>query len=734
MKRKFFLLFVFTTVAVPCLACYPTPGLKPKEYRIFRLCGDNMRGDYRVNDVAARVAANCEEWARITSEEIPTEDIRQVVYKWSVERVEELRNAEDAPDNAFAAWIVNRGDEETIDFLVLAKTSEAIRERQTTLWYYHVDGDQESMELGELIDKAREYNSERLADRYALQILRALFASRRYADCAKAWEELKGLFCPNVLRDMAVDYVVGSYKHLGWDDKIMKLYRSKAGRGISVRSLFDNDWEAFVWLSERNPDDPWLFAYLQQIYSSWSGYENDSGKTKFIYNQVRKVAGRGMGREISKWHYACAFLAELSGDSEFAMSEIGEAYRLACDVKTRDAIRVMRMFLEAKNKTLYDQEYENHLFRDLVWLNGRIDEYLTEEAMEDFIREGPRKREVSYWNDMMRKILIGEVAPLCMKSGYITRGLQYLNMAENGIVNKVGKTKNLHSDGNGHIYYQDTTLLWEDYRRMPGNSHDYCNYFFDCLDSIQVKHVQRLVWKIGNPHSPVDSFLNRNGYSDLQYFYEIIGTKLLAQMRYKEAVENFSRVSYEFQNSRNVSEYFTRDPFASPQSFWEFLPVRDSLYKLHFAQRMCELERRMKSDHDPNAKAEAMLEFANGLRRSFGGDRDFGDCYGTCWFLTRYYEGLFYGVYDGEFYEDGPQEYLALPKERAIARADRLIEKAFSTFTDEERAARAWSEWHSPRSTVERYPHSTTAEYLLTHCDGLSDWFSRKRHEPAEKS
>ena len=98
-----------------------------------------------------------------------------------------------------------------------------------------------------------------------------------------------------------------------------------------------------------------------------------------------------------------------------------------------------------------------------------------------------------------------------------------------------------------------------------------------------------------NPLCDFDRFLNERSYVNMEYFYEIIGTQLLAAMRYKEAIHYLSQVSDEFMQTTNVYPYYKPEP-------------KD--YKLNFAKKMYALEQKIKTLKNPNDRAECMLTYA----------------------------------------------------------------------------------------------------------------------------
>ena len=294
---------------------------------------------------------------------------------------------------------------------------------------------------------------------------------------------------------------------------------------------------------------------------------------------------------------------------------------------------------------------------------------------------------------MMRKIVISQVVPKCIASGYQTRALQLLNMADNRLLNFVGK----------HLYSIDDTIVdWGNSPRIcyswfkrnyyradddARNDYDYSNDFFINLDSLGVEHIERLAVRMQKPLCAFDRFLNERSYTNMEYLYEIIGTQLLAAMRYKEAIHYLSQVSDEFMQTTNVYPYLQKERQED---------------KLDFAKKMAALEQHIRKSKNPDDRAEHMLTFARELQNSIG----------PHWYLTRYYSGHwvcypFYSQYQTDLYD------------HAIKKFEYLKHKAFETFTDAERAAKACYDWSLYKTAATKYPQTETAEYIRGNCDVL---------------
>ncbi|MGN0231864.1 MAG: hypothetical protein ACI4A8_06600 [Muribaculaceae bacterium] len=142
--------------------------------------------------------------------------------------------------------------------------------------------------------------------------------------------------------------------------------------------------------------------------------------------------------------------------------------------------------------------------------------------------------------------------------------------------------------------------------------------------------------------------------------------------------------------------------------------LADEYYKLHFAEAMYALEQTVSKSTDPNDKAEAMLKYAYGMKNSVGID---------CWPHTSYYWGNF-DCYP--FYSRSVKGNI----EKITRKYAQIKERAFTLFTDRERAANAYNEWKMYKTLVDRYPDTKAAQYVKGHCDVLRDYRIRPAQHP----
>ena len=162
-----------------------------------------------------------------------------------------------------------------------------------------------------------------------------------------------------------------------------------------------------------------------------------------ILPKVQRICREKRCQDMAPWYCTLAFLEDRNYHNESAWKHILLAEQTVKNKDMADAIRLLKIMIQARRTKKYNPDFENFLYGELVWLDGKIKENLDQHHEEQISLYGS-ENQISgfsqyYWNDMMRKILISRVAPLCIRSNYPTRVLQYLNMADNRIFQLVEK-------------------------------------------------------------------------------------------------------------------------------------------------------------------------------------------------------------------------------------------------------------------------------------------------------
>lgn len=694
-------------------ACFG-PWYHPRGYYMYRVDSPSAQSPSSRQGSAAH--DNCVEWQRYAAPEIPLEDIRKVVYEMPLDAFETFhanrdKNRDDK--NAFLRWMACEAPE-AADFLLLAKTVEDVRSRQNSRWYYPSMKTGARMTLEELAEKTLTYRGP-LRDRYLLQAIRCLFSMHRYADCVALWEkEASRLPRQSAMRQLIEGYIGGAEVHLAHYDKAMAHYAELGDTGAIVACVSNRQALSKVEIIERiyacDPNSSCLPSLLQELVRQAEPLGEWYSETDLVKPEHRqlarlalRIAQEGKTDNPAMWYYTAAFIEDLDGHAAKASALLARAERSRGTEFIDQSVRVMRIYLDAKLLP-YDRAYERHLFEQLQWLDLKVVTDLTPQVQEHTAKLYDLFYSISYyyWNDMLRRILLGEVCPRMVKAGKPLRALQLANMADNrllGLVDKATVTQG---------YYPNAvirTVSMRQYRRdEQQDCHDYSNSFFELIDSLGVDLAVAYRSRIEKPHDAFDEFLNQRGYVDPEYIGDIIGTKYLRAMRYGEAEAELGRIGGSFDGHLNTTIRW--NPFFLER---EPVPVKDrSRFKYRFVREMHSIEQEMAASTSPDHKAELMLRYAVGLQNSFG----------YSWPLTQYYKGFhFFGqVQKKRDWEHEPETI------RAKNRAHELFLQAFTLFTDRELAARKLYDFKQFRTVVEQYPGTKTSDYVHGHCDNLCDY------------
>lgn len=711
---------------IPSNACVPR-HFDAEEYYMYRVSDRYMTGQWYGASFNYCSEENCLLWQQQTSRKIPVDDIYQLVYKGTLERIEGIAHHTKASsagpgegNNAFVKWLWK--DSEAAGFLLLAKKCEDTREKMNDPWYYPAKKDPQRLTLDDIIEEAKAYQGKRFADRYALQILRALFSLRRYGDCVNYWNETVAKMPDNIIHRMSLRYVAGAYYNLGETETAMKLF----GEAQDVESVLycaqKEELDGLTCLYENAPSSPALRAKVERAminlesdewrYDYRRGqqkmfpitHEKGVERAKYLRDLSLRIAKEGKVDDPDFWYYTAAFADHLIGRNADAVWTLALAEKSKGSPFIKESIRVLKLYLAALGP--YSNTYESEMVSGIKWLDAKIVEHL-DEARAETISNGMHLTHANisyyYWNDMLRKIVHSAIVPKLMKSNKADMAIAFSNMADNYIFNLVGQITDRGSA---------RRLTLEEYRKdCIFNDLDFSNETSDLLNGMPVESIIEYVRLLENPKNDNQRYLNSRSYTNRDYFKEFIGTKMIREMRYADAVKWLSQVPASYQTQLNTFKegYFRYDPFQPERAL-----IRDRAdYKYRFAREMSSLEQAIASTKDPDRKALLLTRYATGIKNSFG----------YCWALSSY------GV--SQRYRD-PEElpdvfYVA--QERGFSKAEALYKRALSLCNDKETAAQVNYFLGNLKTVVKQYGTTKTAGYIRGHCDTYADYHLERKKQ-----
>ena len=703
------------------MACGPW-YYDPSEYYMFRISENYLSGPSYKHEFNYGAEENCQLWQQQTSKDIPLSHIYTVVYGknatsvWIEDLLYHKRSkwilSVDEEENRFCKWLWK--DEEATEFLLLAKQCEETRDRMASPWYYPSKKDPEKLSLEQIVERADEYEGKRFIDRYLLQTERALFSLHDYDECINRWNEVGQSLPDNIIRRLTLRYVAGAYYNIGDIKTAIKLF-GEAGDVESVLCCAEKTGDSYLnAMYEYAPSSRDLRDAVERIVLSaeqelWDGYSSELEEgTREKLEQVRalaiRIASEGRVDDPDLWYYTAAFIDHLQGHNSDASWLLAKAESSKGSEYIKESIRVLKIYLDALGP--YNSSYDSKILDGVKWMERKIVEHL-DEGRSATISYGMYYTGINqsyfYWNDMLRKIVHSGIVPRLLKSNKDALAIAYSNMADNLIYNLVGEVDSSWSSS------QRMTV--QEYREEGAfNSLDYSNMTFGLLDSIKVESIIRYVDNLKRPESDTYRYLNSKGYTNEDYFNDVIGTRMIREMRYPEAEAWLAKVSPSFQNQLNTFRegYLSFDPFSH-----ELKRIRESAdLKYNFAREMASLEKAISDTQNPDRKAILMSRFATGLKNSVG----------NCWALS------FYGLSSSDYDEDYNTNSLFLRAQRkGFDRAEKMFATALSICRDKETAAQINLSLGNAKTVAKKYKTTKAAEYVRGHCDTYVDYHLEKR-------
>ncbi len=763
-------------------ACGPGPLVAPDDFDLYRLLPYYAELQEPAD---GRREANCRVWQRSLGGTLPLEAIRQAVYDLSLRDWLLVQQGDDR-GNAFCQKLLATRDTAAIQLLLWSKYYETWSLQMRSPWYYGCGLDDCSFDLDSVLAASTHYiekKNRKYRDRYLLLALKCLYRSGRGEEGIALWRKHKGLFRGSHLREQAEGYYAACLNRTGHRREALDVY-SRLGDAASLQLLLDDKVEVFERVLRHRPNSPFFPMALQRVLFVAENYTTGSDFTPYSLDSLQlrrlltlcRLAGNDVRvKNKPMWRYAAACLLDLQGRRREALALV-ENLRSGDDF-LNTSIRVLRLHLHARLDPVNDA-YEQRLLRDLRWLDARMQqEWASADSATRF-----RLSHIDgfgynyivfrtvYSYDALRRIVLakGGLYDRFRRAGRTTRALQLANMADNRFLQisanpivplcRAGggvplyETELLDAPYYGDAYsyfpvwttdtlafpavwqrgrfYPDSEYVWTAVGNQHFNAHDYSNILFIRADRLKANELAAYWQRVEHPRSSADRWLNARGYTDADYWRDIVGTHLLRERRYAEAERWLAKVDPGYQHCLNTEPWMLHDPFSHDASP---LPSHDG-YKLRFARIMADMDSVRSNPHaDPNDRADAMLTLSIGLRNAFGY---------LCWPLVAYGYGCFYSWDEKLSYYDYPlhdfpyyrpymlADYAAAPyAERAEKQASQLRKKAFATYTDPDRKAQALKRVHEYTYLMRHFAHTPTGQDIARRCDQWRDYLEPKVSE-----
>ena len=651
-------------------------------------------------------------WQLLTSETIPPDDIEEAVYHDSLDRFyDRIGTGTGDSDNLFYTYLNNAGDMEIVEFLALAKRLEEGWAEIRSPWYYPADRNfmhspRETGDFSRVIERLRGYSGKRLRDRYSLQIARALFASRRYADCIEYTDSaFADIPDDNLMKRMAQRYAAGCWSRLGETSRADSVF-ARAGDIWSLRA--DDPVE---YMARHNPGARQLIDYIRCNAA-------DTSFMRRIIPIAQRVLRDKRVTNKGDWNFAISYAVNTyDHDARAARKYICRALRESfSSVELSDIARAYRMKLDGLTGR------SDNLLADLKWIEGKT----------DILRP-----DAETWIRRIRNIIYADWIPGLWKRKDYSVAIMLCAYADN-IEHSEGRipARRYISRKFSHNPCESLTVAEIRDSEVFDNDIDYGCLSFQLMGSLSSSELASVYAGMA-ARSLLFDFLRRKIRTDRDYYYELIGTLALREEKYARAVRYLSKVSDHYLLTMNIDKggYLSRDPFSPYGSRrindgdpdgWEDVaaaphkPASHCRAKLEFARRMQEYQYKKRFSSSADQRGLARLMYAIGRRNSFE----------ECWALTQYWRG-WVGIFEPslQYWDDGFYKdhydflydyYDTWRSTEEIYQTE--IDASLAMLSSDEARAKAEYILGNLATVVRRYGDTTTARHVRASCDRWSSW------------
>lgn len=703
-------LILIVVCAIESYACGPYSPIIPTP-EFFELSGSHKSmSEYEREE-------NLRLWQSLTSDRIPLADIEKVVYRDSPSRFYDYTGYKPAKtENLFYIYLNNSCDSEITDLLGTAKDLEERWRKIRSPWYYPRKRDHtgETGDFHDIIERCKAYNGKRLKDRYALQVTRALFASRDYAGCIEyADSAFADIPDSNLMKRMAQRYAAGCWSRFG--DK---------NRADSIFARAGDIWSLSVenpvkYMAEINPNTPQLIDYIRS-------HATDTTFMQGIRPIVNRLLKNNKVACRADWNFVMAYIDnEFNNNKSAARQHIHKALKQKFSSEEFESLaRAYKMKLDAHSGDI------SNLLADLKWLERKTD-VLNPDAEE--------------WIRRCRNIIYVDWIPILWNKKDYSTAILLCAYADN-----LAPSEQWHeawTNVGWHVYWSPTQVLnISDMRESEeyANHIDYGSLSFQMMGSLTSAQLASAYNRILKD-APLYTFLRSKARTDKDYYYELIGTLALREENYNRAITYLSKVSEHYLKTMNIDKggYLCRNPFTPYPSRWEtYTPTyagaepwefesqamrhankSNPNAKLNFARRMQEYKRQMTYGHTSDERGLARMMYAIGRRNSFE----------ECWALTQYWRGGCTGIFepDLQYWEDDfAQKCYAFLYDYEETVGHKTIEKIYNEelnaslamLTTDEAKAKAQFILNNLKTIVKYYGNTSIGQYVKTSCDNWQSW------------
>lgn len=417
--------------------------------------------------------------------------------------------------------------------------------------------------LRNLYQVSKDYKGSRFRSQYALMRMRALFGLKRYVEAATYWQTAGSRLPQSVYRDIMLNIYAGCLWRTGKKSEAIDIYAAQedyASLKYCVRGYRNLAGIQKVYAT--NPNSPTLNYLVQDfvnnVQETMDVYQ--TGSTPFNITAgldtaglnswmkdidakriteaeagrfiafARGVVAEGKTKTPCLWQSAIGCIEHQSRRYAEAKDDLAKAMTMAGTPRMKDnarAIYAANSIYAEKRTPAFDR-----------WLTGEM-HWLDAKSAED--RKALTVFDTDHYLDVKERMVYNGLVPMLEAKGDYNAALVLLSMMND--TEPWFKTVNARSVD--FATDDDAMQNW-----------DYCNTYFNVLDTIPVERLTAYSRYLRRqPSDSLESYAWQRAYRDSNYYNDIIGTRLLAQGRFDDAIPFLEKVSLDFLSTQNIKPY-----------------------------------------------------------------------------------------------------------------------------------------------------------------------------------
>lgn len=708
MRRFIIFSALVATVVVTALAC--GPWMRPNYY---------MFSAYNRNQIGETYTKGMLDYWQNYCTEADISPYNISALSWVSPQIDDFEKSE----NELIKAARNKNDQEMLQYLnLLCSYLHVCDDVKGDTWSYPTkeDLDSRNTTMNYIYNRARSYSGTRLKPQYDLLAMRTLMIKKDYPNIIKWWDTRVSKAEGSVFRDMARGIYAHALLNTGKQREACEIY-ADLGDMQSIKWMMQDkrNLQGIKDEYKANPNSPTLIFLVQDYVNNaqstleslrsgeaslatgdtYDGFEAEVQKIRQAAAGLRdfipfaqQVVKEKKTKVPALWMSAAGHLQALLGNNKEGIKLLDQAMKLKGTERMIDNARVCRIMATVADAQPTAQ-YLDYLKGELEWLAyAEGDEYDNQAWQYGLNGE-------NHYSEMIINLCYDYLGPHFIEQGNTNLGLALMSWCD-------CHERDFFADRETGTYTMSRDIYWA----------------IDSLTADQMMNFQR--YMAGKPASKLEQYLRDkmgpNMFGD-NYFGDRIGTKLIREGRFEEAIHWLEQVSLPYLSSLKISAYMAWRDYKKPRWFYN-----ENLFTIH------EEPTQVKT----NQKLDFCRDMINGIARvqsTTGEERarakyDLAtmyfqaSCKGNCWYLSRYANSIY----------DEPQEYKN--EKNFVAEAVRLLEEAAtetSNFDLRQRClyANAYIPYGEPfitytyDSDYNQVPHYNTNTHEYKAMSALADFY-----------